>query len=103
MKVILQNGTIEEYTFEDQIGRDSLRHTASHILAQAVKRLFPQAKLAIGPSIKDGFYYDFDIEGGFNEEDLEKLEGEMKKIIKENLSIFQERQKGALGDKPKDK
>ncbi len=87
MKVIMQNGSIEEYTFEEQIGRDALRHTASHILAQAVKRLYPQAKLAIGPSIKDGFYYDFDIEGGFNEEDLEKLEAEMKKITKENLKL----------------
>ena len=83
MKVIMQNGAIEEYTFEDQIGRDALRHTASHVLAQAVKRLYPQAKLAIGPSIKDGFYYDFDIEGGCNEEDLQKLEAEMKKITKE--------------------
>ncbi|MBR6632930.1 MAG: threonine--tRNA ligase [Clostridia bacterium] len=87
MKVIMQNGAIEEYTFEDQIGRDALRHTASHVLAQAVKRLYPQAKLAIGPSIKDGFYYDFDIEGGFNEEDLQKLEAEMKKITKENLKL----------------
>ncbi len=87
MKVIMQNGSVEEYTFEDQIGRDALRHTASHVLAQAVKRLYPQAKLAIGPSIKDGFYYDFDIEGGFNDEDLEKLEAEMKKITKENLKL----------------
>ncbi len=87
MKVILQNGVIEEHSFEEQIGRDALRHTASHVLAQAVKRLYPDAKLAIGPSIKDGFYYDFDIEGGFNEEALEKIEAEMKKIIKENLKL----------------
>ena len=56
MKVILQNGNVEEYSFEDVIGRDALRHTASHILAQAVKRLYPDTKLAIGPSIQDGFY-----------------------------------------------
>ena len=87
MKVIMQNGVIEEYTFEDQIGRDALRHTASHILAQAVKRLFPEVKLAIGPSIKDGFYYDFDTDHPFTEEDLEKLEAEMKKIVKENLKL----------------
>ncbi|MBR5460150.1 MAG: threonine--tRNA ligase, partial [Clostridia bacterium] len=87
MKVIMQNGAIEEYTFEDQIGRDALRHTASHILAQAVKRLFPEVKLAIGPSIKDGFYYDFDTDHPFTEEDLDKLEAEMKKIVKENLKL----------------
>ncbi len=87
MKVILQSGVIEEYTFDDQIGRDALRHTASHVLAQAVKRLYPETKLAIGPSIKDGFYYDFDREGGFTETDLENIEAEMKKIIKENLKL----------------
>ena len=75
MKVILQNGSIEEYSFEDEIGRNALRHTASHILAQAVKRLWPEAKLAIGPSIKEGFYYDFDKDGGFSEPDLEAIEG----------------------------
>ncbi len=87
MKVILQSGIIEEYSFEDEIGRDALRHTASHVLAQAVKRLYPETKLAIGPSIKDGFYYDFDREGGFSEADLEKIEAEMKKITKENLKL----------------
>ncbi|MBQ7898156.1 MAG: threonine--tRNA ligase [Clostridia bacterium] len=87
MKVILQSGVIEEYTFDDQIGKDALRHTASHVLAQAVKRLYPETKLAIGPSIKDGFYYDFDREGGFTETDLEKIEAEMKKITKENLKL----------------
>ena len=64
-----------------------LRHTASHILAQAVLRLFPGTKLAIGPAIDDGFYYDFDKDGGFTTDDLEKIEAEMKKIIKENLKI----------------
>ena len=64
-----------------------LRHTASHILAQAVLRLFPNTKLAIGPSIDTGFYYDFDSEVSFTNEDLEKIEAEMKKIVKENLKI----------------
>ena len=62
-------------------------HTTSHILAQAVKRLFPEAKLAIGPSIENGFYYDFDVEKPFSEEDLVKIEEEMKKIIKEDLNL----------------
>ena len=64
-----------------------LRHTASHILAQAVLRLFPNTKLAIGPSIDTGFYYDFDSEVSFTNEDLEKIEAEMKKIVKENLKV----------------
>ena len=64
-----------------------LRHTASHILAQAVLRLFPDTKLAIGPSIDTGFYYDFDSAQNFTNEDLEKIEAEMKKIVKENLKI----------------
>ena len=62
-------------------------HTTSHIMAQAVKRLFPNTKLAIGPAIENGFYYDFDIEKPFSEEDLLKIEEEMKKIIKENYEI----------------
>lgn len=65
----------------------TLRHSASHILAQAVKRLFPNTKLAIGPAIDNGFYYDFDSDTAFTNEDLEKLEAEMKKIVKENLKI----------------
>ncbi len=65
----------------------TLRHSASHILAQAVKRLFPEAKLTIGPAIENGFYYDFDIETPFSREDLDNLEAEMKKIVKENLKI----------------
>ncbi len=65
----------------------TLRHSASHILAQAVKRLFPEAKLTIGPPIDNGFYYDFDIEKPFSREDLDNLEAEMKKIVKENLKI----------------
>ena len=62
-------------------------HSTSHIMAQAVKRLFPNAKIAIGPSIEKGFYYDFDVEKPFTEEDLGKIEEEMKKIIKEDLPI----------------
>lgn len=74
-------------TFDSQEGKDALRHSASHVLAYAVKRLFPEAKIAIGPAIEDGFYYDFDKEGAFTTSDLEKIEAEMKKIIKENPQI----------------
>ena len=87
MKIIGQDGLIVESTFEEELGRNALRHTASHILAQAVKRLYPETKLAIGPWIKDGFYYDFDREAPFTEDDLTKLEAEMKKIVKENLKL----------------
>ena len=73
--------------FEDEEGKVFLRHTGSHILAQAVKRLYPDAKLAIGPAIKDGFYYDIDTDHPFTPEDLEKIEAEMKKIIKEDLKV----------------
>ncbi len=74
-------------TFNDEEGKNAFRHTTAHILAQAVKRLYPNAKLAIGPSVEDGFYYDFDIEKPFTTEDVEKIEGEMKKIVKEDLKI----------------
>ena len=75
-------------TFESSLeGKKAYWHTTSHIMAQAVKRLFPNIKLAIGPSIDEGFYYDFDTEKTFNDEDKEKIEAEMKKIIKEDLSI----------------
>ncbi len=77
---------LEICTFDSPEGKRAFRHTASHILAQAVKRLYPEAKLAIGPSTEDGFYYDFD-DVVFNPEDFEKIEKEMKKIVKENLSI----------------
>ena len=83
MKALYSDGSVKE--IED--GLQVLRHTASHILAQAVQRLYPGTKLAIGPAIDDGFYYDFDKEGGFAPEDLEKIEAEMKKIVKENLKI----------------
>lgn len=74
-------------TFDSQEGKDALRHSISHVLAYAVKRLYPNAKLAIGPAINDGFYYDFDVENSFSADDLVKIEDEMKKIIKENPSI----------------
>ena len=74
-------------TFEDEGGKHTLRHTASHILAQAVKRLWPEAKLAIGPAIDKGFYYDIDMEHTLTPEDLDKIEKEMSRIVKENLLI----------------
>lgn len=74
-------------TFEDEGGKHTLRHTASHILAQAVKRLWPEAKLAIGPAIDKGFYYDIDMEHILTPEDLGKIEKEMSRIVKENLPI----------------
>ena len=77
----------KKYTFENKEYRDTYRHTTSHILAQAVKRLYPDTKLAIGPSIDDGFYYDFDSETVFTPEILEKIEAEMRKICKEKLPI----------------
>ncbi|MBE6598013.1 MAG: threonine--tRNA ligase [Ruminococcaceae bacterium] len=75
------------YTFEDKEGALVFRHTASHILAEAVKRLYPDAKLTIGPAIDNGFYYDFDSEVSFTPDVLEKIEAEMKKIVKENQKI----------------
>ena len=78
---------VEILTFDDDFGKMAFRHTCSHILAQAVKRLYPNTKLTIGPSIEDGFYYDFDSEISFTPEVLEALEKEMKKIVKENLPL----------------
>jgi len=83
------DAALEICTFADDDGKKTYRHTASHILAQAVKRLYPNAKLAIGPAIENGFYYDFDVEKPFTPEDLEKIEAEMKKITKENVPIDQ--------------
>ena len=84
---IEKDSTLNLLTFDDQKGKNAYRHTVSHILAQAVKRLYPNAKLAIGPSIESGFYYDFDMEKPFIPEDLVKLEAEMAKIIKEDIAI----------------
>ncbi len=85
--VLDKDCTLEILTFDDEYGRWTFRHTASHILAQAVKRLFPNVKLAIGPAVDDGFYYDFDIDQKFTPEDLVKIEAEMKKIVKEDIKI----------------
>ncbi|SHH38908.1 threonyl-tRNA synthetase [Clostridium collagenovorans DSM 3089] len=85
--IVKEDSELSILTFDNEEGKKAFRHTASHILAQAVKRLFPEAKLAIGPAIENGFYYDFDIEGGFSNSDLEKIEAEMKKIVKEDLKI----------------
>ena len=76
-----------QYTFENPVYRDTYRHTVSHILAQAVKRLYPEVKLAIGPAIETGFYYDFDAPFSFTQEHLDALEAEMKKICKEKLPL----------------
>lgn len=78
---------LEILTFDDEYGKWTFRHTASHIMAQAVKRLYPDARLAIGPAVDDGFYYDFDVETKFTSEDLAKIEAEMKKIVKEDIKL----------------
>ena len=74
-------------TFNDEKGKGAFRHTTSHIMAQAIKRLYPNIKLAIGPSIAEGFYYDVDSDTPLTADDLEKIEKEMKKIVKEDLAI----------------
>ncbi len=79
--------SFEVMTFDTDEGKRTFNHTASHIMAQAVKRLYPEARLAIGPAIDDGFYYDFDVPKAFGQEDLEKIEAEMKKIVKEGLDL----------------
>lgn len=84
---ITGDADVQLLTFADEEGRHVFNHTASHILAQAVKRLYPATKLTIGPAIEDGFYYDFDSETPFSTEMLATLEAEMKKIVKENLHI----------------
>lgn len=84
---IKEDSEVEILKFEDEEGKKILRHTSSHILAQAVKRLYPDTKLAIGPAIDNGFYYDFDTNHRFVPEDLEKIEKEMRKIVKENYQL----------------
>ena len=81
------NLVIHTFSDDDLEGKKAYWHTSSHIMAQAVKRLFPDVKFAIGPAIDDGFYYDFDVERPFTDEDKVKIEEEMKKIIKENIAI----------------
>ena len=86
--VVEEDCSLNILTFESSLeGKKAYWHTTSHIMAQAVKRLFPNVKLAIGPAIDDGFYYDFDVEKPFTDDDKSKIEEEMKKIIKEDLSI----------------
>ena len=85
--LITNDADVKLLTFEDKEGAHVFRHTASHILAQAVKRLYPETKLTIGPAIDEGFYYDFDSEISFSPDILKKLEDEMKKIVKENHKI----------------
>ena len=85
--VIDKDCNLSILTFNDEGGKAAFRHTTSHIMAQAIKRLYPDTKLAIGPSIADGFYYDVDRDTPLTSEDLEKIEAEMKKIVKEDLKL----------------
>ena len=85
--VVDSDSEVEILTFDNEEGKGAFFHTTSHIMAQAIKRLYPETKLAIGPSIENGFYYDLDRETPFVAEDLEKIEKEMKKIVKEDLEI----------------
>ena len=82
-----EGDTLEIKTFDDEDGKHAFRHTSSHVLALAVKRLFPDVKLAIGPAIENGYYYDFDKDGSFSQDDLQKIEKEMKNIIKQDLAL----------------
>ncbi len=87
MKVLRKNGEIAELKFEEQEGKKAFWHTSAHVLAQAVKRLYPETKCAIGPAIENGFYYDFEFGFSFSEGNLKEVEDEMRKIIKESLSL----------------
>ena len=87
---ITDGSTVEFLTFDDQAGKDTLRHTASHVMAQAIQHLFPGVKFAIGPSIENGFYYDLDTEHRFTQEDFPAIEAEMAKIVKENFPLTKE-------------
>ena len=100
MKIKMKDGSIREAGFEEELGKNAFRHTTAHILAQAVKRLYPNTKCAIGPSIADGFYYDFEFDFRFSEENFAEIETEMKKIVKENLQIrhFTKDRKEAMQD-----
>ena len=85
--VIDKDSTLNLYTFDSPEGQHAFNHTASHMMAQAIKRLYPEVRLAIGPSIDHGFYYDIESDRQMTNEDLEKIEAEMKKIAKENLEL----------------
>ncbi len=84
---IKKDSEIRILTFNDSEGKEIFRHSAAHVLAHAVKRIFPETKLTIGPAVEDGFYYDFDVEKPFGPDDLERIEKEMKSIVKENIEI----------------
>ena len=85
--IVNEDCDLNLFKFEDEEGKDVFRHTSAHILAQAIKRLYPEAKFAIGPTVENGFYYDIDLEHRLTNEDLEKLEKEMKKIAKEDIAV----------------
>lgn len=87
MKIKMKDGSLKEAEFEEALGKEAFRHTTAHILAQAVKRLYPNTKCAIGPAIADGFYYDFDFDFRFSEENFAEVEAEIKRIVKENLQL----------------
>ncbi|MBQ8598243.1 MAG: threonine--tRNA ligase [Lachnospiraceae bacterium] len=87
MKIKMKDGSIVESGFEENLGQEAFRHTSAHILAQAVKRLYPNTKCAIGPAIADGFYYDFEFDFNFSEDYFAEIEAEMSKIVKENLQL----------------
>lgn len=98
MKVLRKNGEIVEVSFEKQEGKKAFWHTSAHVLAQAVKRLYPETKCAIGPAIENGFYYDFQFDFPFSKENLKAIEEEMRKIVKESLSlqVYKKSKKEAL-------
>ncbi|MDE6914958.1 MAG: threonine--tRNA ligase, partial [Lachnospiraceae bacterium] len=87
MKVLLKDGSIVEAGFDDLEGKKAFWHTSAHVLAQAVKRLYPEAKCAVGVANENGFYYDFDFGESFSDENLAAVEDEMEKIVKESLSL----------------
>lgn len=86
--IITENAVLEPVTYKDKEGLDILRHTTAHVMANAVQELFPEVNIAIGPTIKDGFYYDFDLQEPFIPEDLEKIEKRMGEIVKKDISII---------------
>ncbi|MBQ6058890.1 MAG: threonine--tRNA ligase [Clostridia bacterium] len=85
--VVDKDAAVEILTFDDADGKHAFWHTGSHVLAQAVKRLYPHAKLTVGPAIENGFYYDIDVEPAFTGEDIEKIEEEMRKVVKEDIPL----------------
>ena len=88
MKVIMKDGLVKDFKFEEKEGKNAFRHTASHVLAQAVKRLYPTTKCAIGPVIEDGFYYDFEFDFEFTAANLVEIEQELRKFVKESLCLL---------------